>query len=545
MHIPCIAMSSTFRFHSQVNEVVPANATYVFPTQSTKVNKQTVKLVPKNGSTFTAGQQVRIEFPADNYLNCLNSVLQFDLQIQRTPSIVTTIVGTNITAADVAVAGPKNSDLVVSICSTLPAGGTPVSAANSPALGTWATTINAYAGGTVTVFRDGVCFTACILASDVAAYTGSQSSATAGAGRQQILYLSTPLKCGKIAAGDVITIHAGQALQRGGAQNLIKRLRVIYGSLVLEDIPEYKTLVRILYELGVQRDYAESHGQINEGVYSTSTKDYTVSGYDHGISGSALRPFDLAGRTNLAVDFSAPAAADTQATANSLVLQSEILGYVATPATEMAKLDCVPMSYVNSSGSYVSTPTTLFNYGAKTYCLNLLSGVFTQRKLIPLKWMAAQLVVELTLATPEDAFISDTPASSATLTYSLSNVNYIAEMLEFDSTYDTGIYDSITAQGIPIKFGTFHYHTINLTGTNQTVQIHERSRSVKGAFGVIRSTQANSIMYDSDRFFDNVGEEFDTTDGFIKYPKNGCIDTYQWRVGGRYVFLHSSYNSQL
>lgn len=246
-------MSSTFRYHSQVNEVVPANATYLFPTQSTKVNKQTVKLVPKNGSTFTAGQQVRIEFPADNYLNCLNSVLQFDLQIQRTPAIVTTVDATNITAADVALAGPKNSDLVVSICSTLPAGGTPVSAANVPDFGTWASTINAYSGGTVTVFRGGVCFTACILASDVASFTGSQATATVGAGRQQILYLSTPLKCGKILTDDVITIHTGQALQRGGAQNLIKRLRVMYGSLTLEDIPEYKTLVRILYELEIGR----------------------------------------------------------------------------------------------------------------------------------------------------------------------------------------------------------------------------------------------------------------------------------------------------
>jgi hypothetical protein len=37
-------MSSTFRYHSQVNEIVPANATYTFPTQSTKVNKQVTKV---------------------------------------------------------------------------------------------------------------------------------------------------------------------------------------------------------------------------------------------------------------------------------------------------------------------------------------------------------------------------------------------------------------------------------------------------------------------------------------------------------------------
>lgn len=145
--------------------------------------------------------------------------------------------------------------------------------------------------------------------------------------------------------------------------------------------------------------------------------------------------------------------------------------------------------------------------------------------------MAAQLVIEITLATPEDAFLSTTTTNA--LTYTINNVNYIAEMLEFDSTYDTGLYDALSSVGVPIKFGTFHYHTFNITGTNQISQIHERSRSVKGAFAVLRSTKANSLLYDSDRFFAATGEDFDETTGHITSPQNGSIDTYQWRVGGR------------
>lgn len=64
-------MASTFKYHSQVDEVVPWQATYTFPTQATKVNKQTVKLVPKNGSTFTSGNIVRIEFPAGSFFGCV------------------------------------------------------------------------------------------------------------------------------------------------------------------------------------------------------------------------------------------------------------------------------------------------------------------------------------------------------------------------------------------------------------------------------------------------------------------------------------------
>lgn len=536
-------MSSTFRFHSQVNELVPANATYQFPTQSTKVNKQVVKLVPKNGSTFASSSIVRIEFPADNYLNVLNSCLQFDVQITRAPRIVTTVLATNITAADVATAGPVNSNLVVSICSTVPTGGTPVSAANVPETGTWASTVNAYAGCTLTVYRSGLCYTAVIHASDVATFVGTQGSATGTAGRQQILYLGTALPCGPIATGDVLTIHYPQTLQRGGASNFIKRLRVIYGSLVLEDIYEYKTLVRIMYELGVQRDYGESHGQIGEGINCTATQDHSPTGYIGTTTfGAGLRPFDNTDQLSAAVNYTGNASSfvtggtatggGVSSLSKALVLQSQLLSSVATPETYLSRLDSIPLSYVNSSGTYISTPTTLFNYGQKTYCINLLSGLFTQKKLIPLKWMAAQLVIEITLATPEDCFLSTTTSNA--LTYEWRNVNFIAEMLEFDSTYDTGLYDGLRSAGIPIKFGTFHYHTFNLTGTNQVLQIHERSRSVKAAFAVIRTTQANSLLYDSDRLFASVGETFDTTTGYISSPSNGAIDTFQFRVGGRY-----------
>lgn len=68
-------MASTFKYHSQVDEVVPWQATYTFPTQATKVNKQTVKLVPKNGSTFNSGNIVRIEFPAGKNVDFIIIIL--------------------------------------------------------------------------------------------------------------------------------------------------------------------------------------------------------------------------------------------------------------------------------------------------------------------------------------------------------------------------------------------------------------------------------------------------------------------------------------
>lgn len=318
-------MASTFKFHSQINETVPWQAQYTFPTQATRVNKQIVKLPPKNGSTFRAGNIIRIEFPADNYLNVLNSVLSFDL----TPTFAT---------------------------STL-------------------------------------------------------------------------------------------SLPRQGAHALIKRVRVLYGSLVLEDIQEYSTLVRIFTDLGVQSEYQSSIGRILDGM---------------------------------------------------------------------------------------STP--LSSNGRRTFCLNLLSGLLTCKKLIPLKWMAAQFAIELTLASPAESFVG-----GATTTLSeciVDNVNFIAEMLEFDSTYDTAFYAGLVQGGVPLKFASWHYHSTNINSSQTSAQIHERSRSVKSGFAVIRQNDL-SLAGDANVFFNSLSSQVGdgangSTAGVFTADSGAILKEYQWRVGGRY-----------
>lgn len=326
-------MASTFKFHSQVNETVPWQAQYTFPTQATKVNKQIVKLPPKNGATFSPGNIIRIEFPADNYLNVLNSVLSLDI----TPT------------------------------------------------------------GT---------------AAGVGPYT---------------------------------------RLQKQGAHCLFKRLRILYGSLVLEDIQEYSTLVRIFTEAGIQEDYLKSHGGLIDGMWSTAAE----------------------------------------------------------------------------GNSQVALAT------AKTYCLNLLSGLLTCKKLIPLKWMAAQLAIEITLAPAAEALISN----ATNLNYSVGNVNFIAEMLEFDSTYDSAFYAGLTNGGVPLKFASWHYHIANLSGGTDAIQIHERSRSVKAGYAVTRQNTVATTT-DANIFFNSLSA-YATVDGAITEAAVGegddsIIQEFQWRVGGRY-----------
>lgn len=342
-------MASTFKFHSQINETVPWQAQYSFPTQSTKVSKQTVKLNPKNGSTFLPGSIIRLEFPADNYLNALNSVLLMDVTV-----------------------------------------------------------------------------------------TGTKAR-----------------------------------LQRGGAHNLIKRLRVMYGSLVIEDIQEYKTLVRVFTEASVQQDYATSSGSILDGMYDVM--EIAPGG------GAALENGDV---TAAAI----PPASIIPATSAGIALSSS----------------------------------------KRTYALSLLSGVLSSKKLIPLKWMAAQVSIELTLATADESLMSMASGSSFTVNQAM----FLAEMLEFDSAYDAAFYAGLS-QGVPIKFDSWHFHSFNLSSNQTQVQIHERSRSVKEAFAVMRDSSAPSLYNDTDIFFYDGASAYGVGDGTVAGAGSG-ITEYQWRVGGRY-----------
>ena len=65
-------------YPSSEEVVVPWNARYSFPSQANKAVKITPRIPPKNGATFTPGQVIRLEFPAQGYVNPINTTLEFD-----------------------------------------------------------------------------------------------------------------------------------------------------------------------------------------------------------------------------------------------------------------------------------------------------------------------------------------------------------------------------------------------------------------------------------------------------------------------------------
>lgn len=73
-------MSSHFAWYPSSDAVtIPWNARYAFPSQANKTNKSTPRIPPKNGSYFQPGQTIRLEFPAQGYVNPQNTTLIMDV----------------------------------------------------------------------------------------------------------------------------------------------------------------------------------------------------------------------------------------------------------------------------------------------------------------------------------------------------------------------------------------------------------------------------------------------------------------------------------
>lgn len=167
----------------------------------------------------------------------------------------------------------------------------------------------------------------------------------------------------------------------------------------------------------------------------------------------------------------------------------------------------------------------------RRYQIQLGLGMFTQEKLIPTKFMASQLAIELTLASPQDCIYYNTLSAPETVnsvqpTYLVSNVNLIPEILEFDASYDESFLRGLQSGGVPIKFSTWNnYRFSNGSGSSANLQIQERSRSVKAIFCLQRK---ESSTYDRDSGASFFNTDIETIDGA------STLQDYQFRIGGRY-----------
>jgi len=354
-------MADHFRFYPSSEEItIPFNARYSFPSQANKAVKITPRIPPKNGATFSAGQTIRLEFPAQGYVNTSN--LTFEMDVQLTPN-------------------------------------------HTPAAGTFSSIR----------FQNSI-------------------------------------------------------------QSLFTRVRILYGSTPLEDILGYNVVNRMLTEWTSSSGYVMDQTSVSEGIGGVFDK------CNDSAAPSSIVPISS---------------------------RSAIHG-VHTVGTAAFFTPCV------KNGAAV-----------RRYQFQLGLGLLQQGKLLPTKFMASQLAIELTLARDEECIIQCTRLGTATANvvsnprYTVTNINMIPEILEFDASYDNMFLKGLQEGGVPIKFSSWHTYQFSHPGGNTAnILIQERSRSVKSIFTIIRR-QAQNLLNDSGATHANLVKEH-------------ILDSFQYRIGGRY-----------
>lgn len=279
-------------------------------------------------------------------------------------------------------------------------------------------------------------------------------------------------------------------------QSIFSRVRLLYGATPLEDMINYNVIVRSLTEwTATNQHMTMDQTSISEGI----------GGVTVDADSSLSSKFGVVNTRNKYIQGI-----------------SDITVASAANFTGGASLGAVPQ--------FAEVPSGISGNGSagitRRYQINFALGLFTQDKLIPTKFMASQLAIELTLEQANACIFVNplaTTAVTGTPTYGVGNVNLIPEILEFDASYDSMFLAGLRDGGVPLKFSSWHTFTFSSgTAANVNLLVQERSRSVKALFAVQRRQQPSF-------FTDSHATLFDTSS-----TGASCLQNYQFRIGGRY-----------
>lgn len=296
---------------------------------------------------------------------------------------------------------------------------------------------------------------------------------------------------------------------QNGIQSIFKRVTEYYGSLPLEDDDYYNVRTRMLTEaLGTCQDAGVDNSAVCDGIGGKQAK-YDDSGNVVGIFNTRVHSIQAYGiNTSIAG------------------------GGTGTPYT------FTPHSATNVfSATSADTVSTI----PRRYCVKLATGLFSQGKLIPLQWLASQLMLQLELAPFADCMCADRTYIGGGESYEVSNVNLIATILNFDGSYEAGFLAGLQNGGVPIKFTSWDHFSLSMTANAQIQQqIPERNRSLKAIFSVqlpparITAAAAGTLgaPWDSHAMLQSSGGISDTECRGLGY-----LQRFQFRVGSKYYPL--------
>ena len=380
-------MSTHFKWYPAESEVVvPFNARYSFPSQANKAIKMTPRIPPKNAGTFSPGNVIRLEFPAQGYINPGKTTLEFDVTMLYAPN-------------------------------------------------------------------DG-----------------------------EFSYLRF----------------------QNNIQSIFNRVRLLYGATPIEDIPYYNVIVRQLTEwTGTNQTNISDQFSISDGIGGvtaglsgqfgiTSQNTGARATGDVNVRQKYIQGIDLVENIGLATPLvtgtvSTPYVVNAWDVGVAASNSGNVMGtaFAGNGALGYSGYGMVPNNNdvpLAAGTNFTGTvhPTVTGTNPVRRYQVQLALGIFNQEKLIPTKFMASQLAIEITLENPNACMYFQTsptftyataadPNANPILTatgygtpatvqpsYQVTNVNLIPEILEFDASYDESFLKGLQTGGVPIKFSTWN-----------------------------------------------------------------------------------------
>jgi hypothetical protein len=271
--------------------------------------------------------------------------------------------------------------------------------------------------------------------------------------------------------------------------SLFSRIRLMYGATPLEDIIGSNFLVRQLTE------------------WTTSPASYVD-------------------QTSIALGIAGTQVVQGTTATNSNMINGRKLIHSVTKCTATDRT-ITPLNTVANETDVFPSGNATSKIAYRRYQIQLPLGLMTQGKYIPTKFMASQLAVELTVAKVEEALIFNRCTKWTTsvvpetggASFTLSNVNMIPEILEFDASYDEEFLKGLMNEGVPIPFSSWHNFPYPQGGsTLNNIVIQEKSRSVKAIFAMLK-LQSDRLENDTGATYAGLG---------------GTLDSYQYRIGGRF-----------
>lgn len=322
-------------------------------------------------------------------------------------------------------------------------------------------------------------------------------------------------------------------------QSIFNRVRLLYGATPIEDIPYYNVIVRGLTEwTGSTKQTTCDQTSIAEGIGGT------YMGQRPNDSGVGSQPDSIMNTRQSMIHGVSMTVSTTTIAANAFTGPTTYTGQVPnasvadrTGAAGAVLAPIAPQTNTIHLTGYTGRPV-------RRYQVQLALGIFNQEKLIPTKFMASQLAIEITLenaqacmyyrastpwaSQPAGAvnFVLGTPPRNPP-SYTVRNVNLIPEILEFDSSYDENFLRGLQNGGVPIKFSTWNNFRYSQNGiASLNLQIQERSRSVKSIF-VLQRRDPATFATDSGASF------FNTALDGIADDAASTLNEFQFRIGGR------------